>query len=145
MQPAGTDKTSENKSRSTDEEAVVIEKKRVLVVDDELDMLMVIKLRLEASGYEVVTATDGLEGLNTARRVKPDLIVLDVMLPKMNGYKVSRFLKYDEEYKHIPIVMLTALAGEEDRSTGIETGANAYITKPFETQELVDTVRRFLQ
>jgi DNA-binding response OmpR family regulator len=108
-------------------------------------MLMVIKLRLEASGYEVVTATDGLEGLNTARRVKPDLIVLDVMLPKMNGYKVSRFLKYDEEYKHIPIVMLTALAGEEDRSTGIETGANAYITKPFETQELVDTVRRFLQ
>lgn len=123
----------------------MIEKKRVLVVDDELDMLMVIKLRLEASGYEVVTATDGLEGLNTARRVKPDLIVLDVMLPKMNGYKVSRFLKYDEEYKHIPIVMLTALAGEEDRSTGIETGANAYITKPFETQELVDTVRRFLQ
>ena len=121
------------------------EKKRILVVDDELDMLMVIKLRLEASGYEVVTATDGLEGLNTARRVKPDLIVLDVMLPKMNGYKVSRFLKYDEEYKHIPIVMLTALAGEEDRSTGIETGANAYITKPFETQELVDTVRRFLQ
>ena len=121
------------------------EKKRILVVDDELDMLMVIKLRLEASGYEVVTATDGLEGLNTARRVKPDLIVLDVMLPKMNGYKVSRFLKYDEEYKHIPIIMLTALAGEEDRSTGIETGANAYITKPFETQELVDTVRRFLQ
>ena len=121
------------------------EKKRVLVVDDELDMLMVIKLRLEASGYEVVTATDGLEGLNVARKTKPDLIVLDVMLPKMNGYKVSRFLKFDEEYKHIPIVMLTALAGEEDRSTGIETGANAYITKPFETQELVDTVRRFLQ
>jgi len=123
----------------------VSEKKRVLVVDDELDMLMVIKLRLEASGYEVVTATDGLEGLNVARKTKPDLIVLDVMLPKMNGYKVSRFLKFDEEYKHIPIVMLTALAGEEDRSTGIETGANAYITKPFETQELVDTVRRFLQ
>lgn len=120
------------------------DKKRILVVDDELDMLMVIKLRLEASGYEVITATDGLEGLNIARKTKPDLIVLDVMLPKMNGYKVSRFLKFDEEYKHIPIVMLTALAGEEDRSTGIETGANAYISKPFETQELLDTVRRFL-
>jgi DNA-binding response OmpR family regulator len=119
-------------------------KKRILVVDDELDMLMVIKLRLEASEYEVLTATDGLEGLNIARKEKPDLIVLDVMLPKMNGYKVSRFLKFDEEYKHIPIVMLTALAGEEDKNTGIETGANAYITKPFETQELVDTVRRFL-
>jgi DNA-binding response OmpR family regulator len=123
----------------------VSEKKQILVVDDELDMLMAIKLRLEASGYDVVTATDGLEGLNMARKFKPDLIVLDVMLPKMNGYKVSRFLKFDEEYKHIPIVMLTALAGEEDRSTGIETGANAYISKPFETQELVDTIRQFLQ
>lgn len=120
-------------------------KKKILVVDDELDMLMVIKLRLEASGYEVITATDGLDGLNAARRVKPDLIVLDIMLPKMNGYKVARFLKFDEEYKSIPIVMLTALSGEEDRSTGIETGADAYLTKPFETQQLLDAVREFLE
>ena len=120
-------------------------KKKILVVDDELDMLMVIKLRLEASGYEVITATDGLDGLNAARRVKPDLIVLDIMLPKMNGYKVARFLKFDEEYKNIPIVMLTALSGEEDRSTGIETGADAYLTKPFETQQLLDAVREFLE
>ena len=119
-------------------------KKQILVIDDELDMLMAIKLRLEASGYEVATATDGLEGLNTARKLKPDLIILDIMLPKMNGYKVSRFLKFDEEYKHIPVIMLTALSGDEDRTTGVETGANAYITKPFETQDLVDTVRRFL-
>ncbi len=119
-------------------------KKKILVVDDELDMLMVIKLRLEASGYEVITATDGLDGLNAARRVKPDLIVLDIMLPKMNGYKVARFLKFDEEYKSIPIVMLTALSGEEDRSTGIETGADAYLTKPFETQQLLDAVKSFL-
>ncbi len=119
-------------------------KKRLLVVDDEHDMLLAIKLRLEKCGYEVHTATDGIEGLNLARRLKPDLIILDIMLPKMNGYKVSRFLKFDEEYKHIPVIMLTALAGERDRTTGIETGANAYITKPFETQELVDTVRRFL-
>jgi len=120
-------------------------KKKILVVDDELDMLMVIKLRLEASGYEVITATDGLEGLNAARRVKPDLIVLDIMLPKMNGYKVARFLKFDEEYKSIPIVMLTALSGEEDKSTGIETGADAYLTKPFETQQLLDAVKSFLE
>ena len=120
-------------------------KKKILVVDDELDMLMVIKLRLEASGYEVITATDGLEGLNTARRVRPDLIVLDIMLPKMNGYKVARFLKFDEEYKDIPIVMLTALSGSEDRSTGIETGADAYLTKPFETQQLLDAVKSFLE
>ena len=120
-------------------------KKKILVVDDELDMLMVIKLRLEASGYEVITATDGLEGLNAARRVKPDLIVLDIMLPKMNGYKVARFLKFDEEYKSIPIVMLTALSGEEDKLTGIETGADAYLTKPFETQQLLDAVKSFLE
>jgi len=119
-------------------------KKKLLVVDDELDMLMVIKLRLEASGYEVLTATDGLEGLNTARSSKPDLIVLDIMLPKMNGYKVARFLKFDEEYKNIPIIMLTALSGDEDRSTGVETGADAYLTKPFETQQLLDTVQQFL-
>ena len=120
-------------------------KKRILVVDDELDLLMVIKLRLEASGYDVTTATDGLEGLNAARRDKPDLIVLDIMLPKMNGYKVARFLKFDEEYKKIPIVMLTALAGEEDRSTGMETGADVYLTKPFDTQKLLDAVEKFLK
>ena len=119
-------------------------KRKILVVDDELDMLMVIKLRLEASGYEVITATDGLEGLNAARKDNPDLIVLDIMLPKMNGYKVARFLKFDEEYKKIPIVMLTALGGEEDRSTGMETGADEYLTKPFETEQLLSAVRKFL-
>ena len=123
---------------------LVSQKKQILVVDDELDLLMAIKLRLEASGFEVHTATDGLEGLATARRLKPDLIILDIMLPKMNGYKISRFLKFDEEYKHIPVIMLTALAGEEDRATGVETGANAYITKPFDSIQLVETVRRFL-
>ncbi len=117
------------------------DQKQILVVDDELDMLMAIKLRLEASGYKVITATDGLEGLNEARRLKPDLIILDIMLPKMNGYKVSRFLKFDEEYKDIPIIMLTALSGDDDRATGVETGADAYLTKPFETQVLVNTVR----
>lgn len=120
------------------------QKKRILVVDDEPDMLLAIKMRLEATGYQVLTATDGMEGLNMARREKPDLIILDIMLPKMNGYKVSRLLKFDEEYKHIPIVMLTALAGENDRTTGVQTGADAYITKPFETAQLLDTIRRFL-
>jgi DNA-binding response OmpR family regulator len=119
-------------------------KRKILVVDDELDMLMVIKLRLEASGYEVMTATDGLEGLNSARKDSPDLIVLDIMLPKMNGYKVARFLKFDEEYKKIPIVMLTALGGDEDRATGIETGADEYLTKPFETEQLLSAVRKYL-
>ncbi len=120
------------------------QKKQILVIDDETDMLMAIKLRLEASGYEVHTAGDGLEGLNSARRLKPDLIILDVMLPKMNGYKVSRFLKFDEEYKHIPVIMLSALARQDDKDRAVETGANAYLTKPFDSAGLVDTVRRFL-
>jgi DNA-binding response OmpR family regulator len=120
------------------------EKKRILVVDDELDMLMVIKLRLEASGYKVITAADGLEGLNLARKEIPDLIILDIMLPKMNGYKVSRFLKFDEKFKCIPIIMLTALSRDQDRSTGVETGADAYLTKPFESEQLIATVRGFL-
>lgn len=120
------------------------EQKLILVVDDELDMLMAIKLRLEASGYKVMTATDGLEGLNEARKIKPNLIILDIMLPKMNGYKVSRFLKFDEAYRDIPIIMLTALSGEDDKATGEETGADAYLTKPFETQVLVNTVKEIL-
>lgn len=120
------------------------DKKIILVVDDELDMLMVIKLRLEASGYKVITATDGLEGLNTARRERPDLIILDVMLPKMNGYKVARFLKFDDEFKKIPIVMLTALGRESDKSIGAETGADIYLTKPFESQELLNAIARFI-
>lgn len=119
-------------------------KKKILVVEDELDMLMAIKLRLETSGYEVITATDGLEGLNKARRFKPDLIILDIMLPKMNGFKVARFLKFDEVYKKIPIVMLTALSSEQDRNIGAETGGDAYITKPFEPEQLLNTICRFL-
>jgi len=107
-------------------------------------MLMVIKLRLEASGYDVITATDGLEGLNQARNSKPDLIILDIMLPKMNGFKVARFLKFDEKYKHIPIVMLTALFSEGDRYLGAETGGDIYLTKPFEPDQLLKTIRVFL-
>jgi len=118
--------------------------KKILVVDDEQDMLLAVRLRLENSGYEVSTATEGLEGLNLARKLKPDLIILDVMLPKMNGYKISRLLKFDEAFKHIPVIMLTALAGENDRNTGVETGANAYVTKPFDTQQLLDTIKRYL-
>lgn len=118
--------------------------KTILVVDDEQDMLLAVKLRLEASGYDVHTAVDGLQGLNLARQLKPDLIILDIMLPKMNGYKISRLLKFDDAFKHIPVIMLTALAGDVDKTTGVETGANEYITKPFETQHLLDAVRRFL-
>lgn len=121
-----------------------VDKKRILVVDDEIDILKVIKLQLETFGYDVITATDGLDGLNIARREKPDLIILDIMMPKMSGYKVARFLKFDEEFKNIPIIMLSGLSGDADKSTGTETGADVYLIKPFGSQELLDTIRKLL-
>ena len=121
-------------------------------MDDEQDMLLAVKLRLEASGYDVHTAVDGLQGLNLARQLKPDLIILDIMLPKMNGYKISRLLKFDDAFKHIPVIMLTGI-GER---TGIKTSSSdmagylgsepeAYIDKPIEPAILRQTVNRLLK
>ena len=120
------------------------DKKRILIVDDEPDLLMAIKIRLTAVGYEVIMAKDGAEGLEKARNEKPDLIILDLMLPKINGYKVCRFLKFDENYKHIPVIMLTARAEEDDKTLGMETGADAYMTKPFDNKELIASINNFL-
>ena len=120
-------------------------KKRILVVDDEKDLLEAVKFRLEASGYEVIPAYDGQEGLDKARREKPDLIVLNLMLPKMDGYKICRILKFDEKYKGIPIIMFTARAQEVDRKMAKEVGADAYIIKPFESQALLEKVKELLK
>jgi len=113
---------------------------RILAVDDSPTVLEMIKTILESGGYEVITAADGSEALNTARTEAPDLIVLDVMLPKLDGYKVCRLLKYDQKYQHIPIVMLTAKAEEQSMATGIRTGADQYLTKPIEPELLLETV-----
>jgi DNA-binding response OmpR family regulator len=118
--------------------------KKILIVEDYPHIVDVLKIRLEAAGYEVVAAGDGQEGLNMARSEKPDLIILDVMLPKMNGYKVCRLLKFDVKYKNIPIFLLTARAKPEDIQTGKATGANEYIIKPYDPQELLATIRRYL-
>jgi len=82
--------------------------------------------------------------LHQARRETPDLILLDVMLPKLDGYKVCRLLKFDERYKHIPILMLTAKTQEKDKTVGKETGANEYITKPFDLDQLVEKIKSYL-
>ena len=119
-------------------------KKRILIVDDEVDLVELVKLRLEANGYEVMVAGDGQSGLDKARTEKPDLIVLDVMLPKIDGYKVCRMLKFDEKYRHIPIIMFTARAQESDRKTGEQVGADAYITKPFEPEALLSKMADLL-
>lgn len=119
--------------------------KKILVVDDESQLVDMVKMRLEANNYLVLTAYDGQEGLEKARKEKPDLIILDLMLPKMDGYKVCRMLKFDEKYKNIPIIMFTARAQESDKKMGEEVGADAYITKPFEPQALLDKIKELLK
>ena len=113
---------------------------RILAVDDSPTILEMIKAILEAGGYEVITAVDGAEALETARAEKPDLILLDVMLPKLDGYRVCRLLKFDQNYKAIPIIMLTAKTEEQAMATGIRTGANQYLTKPVEPDTLLNAV-----
>jgi len=119
--------------------------KRILIVDDEEDILNVLKFRLEANNYEVLTASDGQEGLNKARTERPDLLILDLMLPKLDGYKVCRMLKFDEVYKAIPIIMFTAKAQQKDEELGKEMGADAYIAKPFEPEILLEKIRQLLK
>ncbi len=113
---------------------------RVLAVDDSPTILEMIKAILISGGYEVITASDGQEALNAARAEVPDLILLDVMLPKLDGYRVCRLLKFDQKYKGIPIIMLTAKTEEQSVATGIRTGANQYLTKPIEPERLLGAV-----
>jgi DNA-binding response OmpR family regulator len=95
-------------------------------------------------GFDVLVSYNGEDALNQARKEKPDLIILDLMLPKLDGYKVCRLLKFDEKYKHIPILMLTAKTQEKDKILGMETGADDYITKPFEMDYLMEKVKAHL-
>ena len=118
--------------------------KKILVVDDEVDLVETLRFPLEMEGFEVLVSYNGEDALNKARKESPDLILLDLMLPKLDGYKVCRLLKFDEKYKHIPILMLTAKIQEKDKILGIETGANEYITKPFEMDSLLEKVKMYL-
>ena len=115
-------------------------KKKILLIEDEADMVYALTLQLEAMHYEVLSVMDGQSGLAMARKEKPDLIILDLMLPKMGGYKICRMLKFDEKYKKIPIIMLTAKVQDQDKKLGQEVGADAYITKPFDAQVLLDKI-----
>ena len=119
-------------------------KKRVLVADDEPDIVESIKFSLGLEDIECIEAKDGEEALMKAKKEKPDVIVLDIMMPKLTGYKVARLLKFDEMYKNIPIIMLTARSQEKDIMLGEETGANRYITKPFDMEMLVSVVKEYL-
>jgi len=120
------------------------DKKKILIVDDEKDIVETLQFLLESENYLCVSAFDGEDALFKAKNEKPDLIILDVMLPKINGYKVCRLLKFDAKYKNIPVLMVTARSQEEDKVIGEETGADEYITKPFDIQKLLDTVNLYI-
>ncbi len=120
-------------------------RKRILIVDDEPHIIKVLTVRLEKAGYEVIAAIDGQETLNKVRKEMPDLVILDLMLPGIDGYKVCRLLKFDERYKHIPIIVLTARVEEEDRKRSMEVGADEYITKPIKPDEFLDTIKKHLK
>jgi two-component system, OmpR family, response regulator VicR len=114
---------------------------RILIVDDEADLVSVLRFGLESEGFELLEAGDGEEGLRLAREQRPSLMLLDLMLPKLDGYKVCRALKFDERYKSMPIFILSARSGEQDRRLAIEMGADAFITKPYEMRELIAKIR----
>ena len=120
------------------------ERPLVLVVDDEEDIRFVVRARLEAAGFRVETASNGLEGLTRARRLHPDLILLDLMLPGMDGFNVCGMLKRDQQFSAIPIIILSARSQQKDFETGIALGADAYLTKPFSGPELIGKVRELL-
>ncbi|MDQ7062907.1 MAG: response regulator [candidate division KSB1 bacterium] len=117
---------------------------QILVIEDDRDMAYQLKLRLEAKGYAVETVQSGSEGLARAREYKPDAIVMDVMLPELDGYRICRLLKFDTEYEHIPIIVVTARTLEEDRDMALEVGADAYLTKPVDWKALYSTLENFL-
>lgn len=117
---------------------------KILIVDEEVDLVETVRFPLELEGFTILVSNNGEDALHQARRETPDLILLDVMLPKLDGYKVCRLLKFDERYKHIPILMLTAKTQEKDKTVGKETGANEYITKPFDLDQLVEKIKSYL-
>ena len=118
---------------------------KVLAVDDEPDVLLIIKTGLEMEGYDVVTATDGEEALASAREEKPDLILLDVMMPKLDGFEVLAKLKEDEATATIPVIMLTGLSDRGKIQKALISGIQWYVVKPFDFDDLLGKVREALR
>jgi DNA-binding response OmpR family regulator len=116
----------------------------VLVADDDRDILQLVSFRLERADYEVVQANDGEEALRLVKELRPDLAVLDLMMPKLNGYEVIREIRRNEETKAIPVILLTARVQEADVARGFEAGADDYLKKPFSPQELRARVQAIL-
>ena len=118
---------------------------KVLVVDDEEYIQHILNFSFGAEGYEVITAADGEEAVTMARSEKPDIIVLDIMMPKMDGYEACKQIKADPQTQGIPVILLTAKGREVDRKLGAEAGADDYVVKPFSPGRLIERVEGFIK
>src|SRR5205807_3680312 len=114
--------------------------RRILVADDEPLLRRMYESYLKGEGYEVVSASDGGEAIDRARAEPPDLVITDVKMPRADGYEVCRALKEDEETRHVPVVIVSALGGEVDANRGFQAGANEYLTKPLDLEELRERI-----
>ena len=119
-------------------------KKKILIIDDTELMVQMIADILAGEGYDVVSANNGTDGIRMVMTHKPDLVLLDVIMPGLDGFEVCRLLRQDESNNLMPIIMLTAQGNEDDKLTGLELGADDYITKPFNPRELVSRVKNTL-
>ncbi len=118
---------------------------KILVIDDDPSILELIKINLEIQGYKVVAVEDAIKGIALSNQENPDLIVLDIMLPKLDGFTACQQLRADKKNKNVPILMLTAMSRIDDKITGFDAGADDYLTKPFEIGELIARVRALLR
>jgi CheY-like chemotaxis protein len=121
-----------------------VKRRRILVADDEIYILHILEFSLNLEGYEVISATSGAEALTKVAADHPDLVVLDVLMPEIDGHEVCRRLKSDERTREIPVVFLSAKDTPADQEIGLRLGADAYITKPFSPQRLIDTIQGLL-
>ena len=118
---------------------------RILIVEDESELSDLLKTRLEANNYEVITAADGKEGFEKAHNERPDLILLDLRLPKVDGYWICNILKHDKRHAKTPIIIITAKAGSDNMKLAKECGADMYMVKPFEIEELLSKIAILLK
>lgn len=119
-------------------------KKKILIVEDEESLLKLESILLTSKGYEVHGVGDGQAALDAVTRIKPDLVLLDIMLPEIDGFEVCRRIKSNNDTRHIPVVMLTAKKSREDMARGEQVGADWYITKPFKSAMVIETIQRFV-
>ncbi len=118
--------------------------KQILLVEDDLYSSETLKYALEAKGHKVTLATNGRDALNMVNNEMPQLILLDIMMPKMDGYHFCRLLKFDARFKHIPVIIVSSKIQEADRKLGLACGGDEYITKPYDLNMLINTVEKYL-